>query len=68
MTTQTLTPAQIAQSIRNPLFATRDNLDQAYEYFFEVLQSINNADRAAALTATQVLLNTLADTLEGKAQ
>jgi hypothetical protein len=63
---ETLTPAQVAQSIRNPMFATRKTLDEAYDYFFKVLQAINAADRVPALTATQVLLNTIADQIEGK--
>jgi hypothetical protein len=65
MATQTLTPAQIAQSIRNPMFATRDTLEEAFEYFFMVAKAVNDADRAAMITATGVVLNTLADTLEG---
>jgi uncharacterized protein (DUF2267 family) len=65
MTTQaTLTPAQVAQSIRNPMFAKRDTLEDAYDYFFSVVQAINAADRTAAITATQVLLNTIADQIE----
>ena len=63
-TTETLTPAQIAQSLRNPMFATRDTLEEAFEYFFMVAKAVNEADRAAMITATQVLLNTIADMLE----
>ena len=62
---ETVTPAQVAQSIRNPMFAKRETLNEAYDYFFGVIQAINAADRAAALTATQVLLNTIADQIEG---
>lgn len=63
-TTETLTPAQIAQSLRNPMFATRDTLDEAFEYFFSLMNTINAADRVAAITGCQVLLNTIADRIE----
>lgn len=62
--TQTLTPAQIAQMVRNPMFAKRDTLEEAFEYFFMVAKAVNDADRAAMLTATGVVLNTIADMLE----
>lgn len=63
-TAETLTPAQIAQSLRNPMFATRETLEDAFEYFFMVAKAVNDADRAAMITATQVLLNTIADHIE----
>ncbi len=63
-TTETVTPAQIAQSLRNPMFATRDTLEEAFDYFFMVAKAVNDADRAAMITATQVLLNTIANHLE----
>lgn len=63
-TAETLTPAQIAQYLRNPMFATRETLDDAFEYFFMVAKAVNDADRAAMITATQVLLNTIADHIE----
>jgi hypothetical protein len=63
-TTDHTTPAQIAQYIRNPMFSDRDTIDEAYDYFFKVIKTINDADRAAALTATQVLINTIANKIE----
>lgn len=62
--TQTLTAEQVAQSIRNPMFAKRDTLEEAFNYFFMVAKAVNDADRAAMLTATGVVLNTIADLLE----
>lgn len=62
--TETFTPAQIAQLIRNPMFAKRDSLDDAFDYLFQVAKAVNPADRAAMMTATGVVLNTLADMLE----
>jgi hypothetical protein len=63
-TPETLTPAQIAQSLRNPMFATRDTLEDAFDYFFMVAQAVNEADRTSMITATGVVLNTIADLLE----
>lgn len=52
---------ELATQLRVPLFADRATIDEAYEYFFEVAGAINDADRAAMLTATGVLLNTVAN-------
>lgn len=62
--TQTLTAEQVAQYLRNPMFAKRDTLEEAFDYFFMVAKAVNDADRAAMLTATGVVLNTIADLLE----
>ena len=59
-----LTPEQVAQSIRNPLFAKRDSLEQAFDHFFRVCDAVNSADRIAMITATCIVLNTIADILE----
>lgn len=51
---------ELSVMISAPMFADRETLTEAYDYFFEVLGSINAADRAAALTAAMVLANTIA--------
>ena len=61
---ETLTPVQIAEMLRNPMFAKRDTLEEAFDYFFMVSKAVNPADRAAMITATAVVLNTVADLLE----
>lgn len=58
------TPVQIAQTLRNPMFSKRDTLDEAFDYFFMLSKAVNPADRAAMMTGTGVLLNTIADLLE----
>lgn len=61
---EALTPAQVAQMLRNPMFAKRETLEEAFNYFFMVAKAVNDADRAAIVTATGVVLNTIADLLE----
>lgn len=41
-----------------PMFASRDSMEEASEYFANVLESLNPADRIAVLTAFHVLKNT----------
>jgi hypothetical protein len=52
---------ELVAQISVPFFAHRETLDEAYEYFFKVAGAVNDADRAAMLTAAVVLLNTVAN-------
>ncbi len=47
--TQTLTAEQVAQSIRNPMFAKRDTLEEAFDYFFMVAKAVNDPNTIAWL-------------------
>lgn len=51
---------ELSTMLSAPMFADRETLKEAYDYFFGVLGAINAADRAAALTAAMVLTNTIA--------
>ena len=55
--TQT-TPAELGKALYSGLFATRDNLHDAYEYASQIAQASDNA--AAVMTAVQVVVNTIA--------
>jgi hypothetical protein len=41
-----------------PMFASRDSIGEAKEYFETVMESLNPSDRIAVYTAIQVLENT----------
>jgi hypothetical protein len=45
---------------RSALFADRETIDEALNYAHEVLASLVGSDRAAAMTAVMVLVNTAA--------
>jgi len=48
------------QQHRSALFAERDSIDAALHYVHEIISTFEGADRAAALTAIMVLVNTSA--------
>ena len=58
-----MTKFELADSIRNDIFASRDTLDEAYAYASSIAQASDNP--AAVLTAVQVVVNTLAKYIEG---
>jgi hypothetical protein len=41
-----------------PMFASRDSIEDAHDYFNDVMESMNPSDRIAFLTAYHVLKNT----------
>lgn len=53
------THAELAKKIRCPLFAKRDNLDEALQVAVDL-----NRGNPAAMTALFIVLNTLADSIE----
>lgn len=59
-----MTKQELTKAIRCNLFAKRDNLDEAFSYFYEVINRMDSKDKAAATTAMAVVLNTLADQME----
>jgi hypothetical protein len=50
---------ELAKSMRHNLFADRETVKEAWDYAFEVLNSLRDSDRVAAMTAMMVLLNTI---------
>lgn len=64
-----MTNVELANAIRHNLFADRPSVKSAWDYAFEVINSIHPKDRAAATTAMMVLLNTISNEIlknEGK--
>ena len=57
----TQTPQQLGKSLYSGLFATRDNLHEAYDYAIKIAEASNNP--VAVITAIGVLVNTLAQEL-----
>lgn len=51
--------AELAKAIRLPVFADRETLDEAWEYATDLMMSIGERDRVAAMTAMMVMLNTV---------
>lgn len=48
------------QQHRSALFSERDSIDAALHYVHEIINTLDGADKAAALTAMMVLVNTAA--------
>lgn len=58
--------ALLVASIRNRLFASRDTVDQALNYAVSAIERlVVSDDRAAIYTALHVVMNTIADKIEG---
>ena len=57
-----MTPKGLAESIRNRLFADRDNFDDALDYAYSIAKGTDNP--AAVMTAVMVVVNTLANYIE----
>ena len=57
-----MTPKELAESIRNRLFADRDNFDDALDYAYSIAKGTDNP--AAVMTAVMVVVNTLAQEME----
>ena len=57
-----MTPKGLAESIRNRLFADRDNFDDALEYAYSIAKGTDNP--AGVMTAVMVVVNTLANYIE----
>lgn len=56
-----MTNLEIAQSIRNGMFAERETLKEAVDYAFEVFGRLGPNGNIAATTALMVVLNTLSN-------
>ena len=50
---------ELAKSMRHNLFADRETVKEAWDYAFEVMNSLRQSDRVAAMTAMMVLMNTI---------
>ena len=51
----------LATNLQSPLFATRDTIEEAFNYAHTVIEAIPTSDRGAAYTALYVVVNTIAE-------
>lgn len=56
-----MTNIELAEGIRHNLFADRKTVKEAWDYAFEVINRIRGEDKAAAMTALMVLMNTISN-------
>lgn len=54
-----MTNLELAKSIRHGLFADRATVKEAWDYAFEIINSLRDSDKIAATTAMMVLMNTI---------
>ena len=55
---------ELAKAIRHDLFADRATVKDAFDYAFDVIDSLRGAHKVAATTALYVVLNTLSKEIE----
>ena len=55
---------ELAKAIRHGLFADRATVKVAFDYAFDVIDSMRGANKVAATTALYVVLNTLSKEIE----
>lgn len=53
---------QLLQSLKQPMFASRDSIEEAYDYALMVANATENP--GAVMTAIQVVVNTIVNELE----
>jgi hypothetical protein len=52
---------ELAKAIRHGLFAERATVKDAFDYAFDVIDSMRGANKVAATTALYVVLNTISN-------
>ena len=55
---------ELAKAIRHGLFADRATVKDAFDYAFDVIDSMRGANKVAATTALYVVLNTISKEIE----
>ena len=58
------TNLELAKAIRHGLFADRPTVKDAFDYAFDVINSMRGANKIAATTALYVVLNTLSNEIQ----
>ena len=53
-----------ANNLRNGMFAKRETTNQALNYAYDLIDSIEGADKVAAMTALHVVLNTVSNDIK----
>ncbi len=52
---------EFATNLQSPLFATRETIEDAYQYAADVINALPTHEQVAVYTAMQVLINTIAE-------
>ncbi len=52
---------QLARDIRHGMFASRETIEQAWDYVDHIARACGKENHAAVITAVQVMLNTVAE-------
>lgn len=55
-----MTNIELAKGIQHGMFASRDTIEEAWDYVDHIARACGK-DRAAVITAVQVMLNTVAE-------
>ena len=55
---------EFALSIKSPIFASRKSVKEAYDFAQQLIDTVENADKIAVVTALHVVMNSIADQLE----
>jgi hypothetical protein len=59
---------KLANGLQTSLFATKNSIEQAYEYAYSVIETLDPMDKVGVITAMQVLVNTIAEEVKRKAE
>ena len=59
---------KLANGLQAPLFATRNTNEEAYEYAYSVIETLDPKDKVGVITAMQVMVNTIAEQIKRKAE
>ena len=57
---------ELADNLQSSLFATKDSLQEAYSYTYEIINALPPEHRAGVITGVQVLINTIAEEIKRK--
>lgn len=56
----------LATGLRSSLFASRDSIEDAFKYAYDMIETIPNEHKSAAYTALHVVVNTIALEIQDK--
>jgi hypothetical protein len=59
---------KLANGLQTSLFATKNSIEEAYEYAYSIIETLDSKDKAGVITAMQVLINTIAEEVKRKAE
>lgn len=57
-----------AKSLQHSLFATRETVEEAFGYAYQIIETLPQEDKMGVYTAVHVLMNTIAEEIKRKAE